>query len=102
MWQSSLQNERQTEVVLTRLRIGHTLLTHGYLMSTPHETPPKCTTCQTALTIKHLFEDCRIFQRLRAAIFGNKSFEEILTESETFSASSIMKFLKQCKLLDKI
>ena len=102
MCQSSLQNERRTEVVLSRLRIGHTFLTHSFLMSTPHDNIPRCSTCQTTLTIKHLFEDCRAFQRVRANIFRNKTFKEILTESETFSATSIMKFLKQCKLLDKI
>ena len=102
VWQSSFQGDRRTEVVLSRLRIGHTHLTHGYLMSTPRDTFPECTTCRTHLTIRHIFDDCQGFRRLRIAIFGNRTFKDILSDSNTFSAASVMKFLKQCKFLDKI
>ena len=101
-WKSSLQKDRHTEVVLCRLRIGHTRLTHGYLMNTPHIPIPECMTCKSPLSIRHLFEVCRVFHRLRVQIFGNKCFKEIISESNTFSVASIMKFLKICNLLDKI
>ena len=35
LWHSLFQKERHTEVILPRLRIGHSHLTHGYLMNTP-------------------------------------------------------------------
>ena len=43
-WSSSIQVTRKHEVTLTRLRIGHTRLTHGHLMNT-NDLPPKCDQC---------------------------------------------------------
>jgi hypothetical protein len=39
------------EVVLCRARIGHTHLTHSYLLK--GEDQPECIPCQCALTVKH-------------------------------------------------
>ena len=38
--------------LLNRLRIGHTRLTHSYLLS--GDDLPECGTCQCALTVKHI------------------------------------------------
>ena len=38
----------------TRLRLGHTLLTHKHVFT--NETPAKCNNCDTALTTFHLFQ----------------------------------------------
>ena len=38
MWHSSVQKVRHIEVILSRLRIGHTRLTHGYLTNIIHLT----------------------------------------------------------------
>ena len=102
LWQTSYQRNRHHEVVLSRLRIGHSLLTHGYLMNTPHDPIPECTQCRTMLTIKHIFVECPIFQRQRTLSIGNKTLKETLAESPTFSIHLIVKFLKSCNLLDKI
>ena len=53
-WSTSLQKFRHQETILTRLRIGHSRLTHGHLMSTPHGNRPQCLTCNTLITIKHI------------------------------------------------
>jgi hypothetical protein len=37
---------RREEVMLTRLHIGHTYMTHSYLM-TPDKEPPMCDRCNT-------------------------------------------------------
>lgn len=39
--QSSSYQRRHAQVILTRLRIGHTRLTHGHLMSSPHGQAPE-------------------------------------------------------------
>ena len=101
-WKSSHQGNRHIEVILSRLRIGHTLLTHGYLMNTPHDPVPTCTQCRTILTVEHIFIECPIFQRQRTQSIGNKTLKEILAESPTFSIYPIIKFLKSCELLNKI
>ena len=101
-WPTSIQKERQTSVILCRLRIGHTRLTHGYLMTTPHEPLPICGKCNTLITVKHVFYECPDFQEHRRICFGNRSFKEILSESPNFNINSIIRFLKRCNLLDKI
>jgi RNase H len=55
-WLSSRRTSRREEVVLTRLRIGHTYLTQGYLLR--GEDPPVCEECETILTIKHVLTKC--------------------------------------------
>lgn len=46
---------RKHQVILTRLRIGHTNYIHIYLIQ--KEEPKKCETCNTDITIKHILID---------------------------------------------
>ncbi|KAE9528623.1 hypothetical protein AGLY_012198 [Aphis glycines] len=55
-WPNSLTKRRE-KVVINRLRIGHTRLTHGYLMAKDEK--PMCTTCGTELTVNHILTECR-------------------------------------------
>ena len=48
--------QRAWSVCLTRLRIGHSHLTHSYLMENSH--PPYCPDCLVPLTIKHILVEC--------------------------------------------
>ena len=47
---------RREEVVLTRLHIGHTRLTHSYLLKL--EDQPFCISCNEPFTVKHFLIDC--------------------------------------------
>ena len=38
-----------------RLRIGHTRLTHSYLIE--HTDPPKCANCNQLLSVKHILTE---------------------------------------------
>lgn len=51
-----INQNRKNEVTLTRLRIGHTKLTHKYLLE--KEEAPKCPRCYQPVTIKHIIADC--------------------------------------------
>ena len=44
-------NVRQEEVVLARLRIGQTRITHSYLLK--REEPPYCFECDALFTVRH-------------------------------------------------
>ena len=57
------QPNRKKETIINRLRIGHTRITHGYLMS--REEPPSCTTCGVVLTIKHILTECLAYSDAR-------------------------------------
>ena len=47
---------RRDSVLLNRLRIGHTRLTHSFLLS--GDDLPECGTCQCPLTVKHILVEC--------------------------------------------
>lgn len=45
LWATSCTSPRCNQVVITRVHIGHTVHTHGYLMDWFQATPPRCDTC---------------------------------------------------------
>ena len=47
---------RSREVILCRLRIGHTRLTHGFLMN--RDPQPFCEDCLVPLTVKYFMIEC--------------------------------------------
>ena len=48
--------QRKDQIVYNRLRIGHTRLTHSYLID--HTDPPECTNCHQQLSVKHILTEC--------------------------------------------
>ena len=101
-WKSSSQNKRHEEVILTRLCIGHTNITHKFLMSTPHEPLPYCNNCQVPLTVRHILLECRKYTLFRNILFKTQTLVGILSENPDFCAFNIFRFLKIYNLLDKI
>ena len=106
-WSSSLHKNRHWEVVLARLRLGHTRLTHRYLME--HDQPPVCEVCNSNLTVEHILIFCEKYKNQRKTIFkdfylnGNRpNLKSLLEESNIFSIRTIMKFLRETDLLDKV
>ena len=54
------------EVLINRLKMGHTLLTHGYLMNDVPDVAPHCKLCNSAiLNIKHIMLECKQFRDTR-------------------------------------
>jgi len=47
---------RYNSVLLNRLRIGHSRLTHSYLLCC--DDPPTCQSCGIPLTVKHILVEC--------------------------------------------
>ena len=67
-WMSSLRDSRREEVILTRLRIGHTRITHSHLLNPESPTPSSCPHChQQNLTAAHIFS-CPQLQSLRTSL----------------------------------
>ena len=54
---------RRDVVIINRLRIGHTRLTHSYLLAGGDQ--PECATCQCPLTAKHILTECTDFRDIR-------------------------------------
>lgn len=82
---------------ITRLRIGHTRLTHSYLIN--KEPPPNCSSCCIPLSIQHLLIDCPSFldERLAANVSG--TLEEVLAPP---NEKSLIKFLNDTGIIDQI
>ena len=97
--------KRSEEVVLCRLRIGHTRLTHGFLMEA--KPPPFCDDCLVPLTVKHLLTECPSFVNERERSFNKyRDNNGIYLLSKILGpeceVKSLFKFLKDIDILDKI
>ena len=57
--QSSYRQCRKNEVVLCRAHIGHTHLTHSYILK--KDPPPQYEHCQCILTMRHILVECNHF-----------------------------------------
>ena len=95
-WQSSYRRCRKDEVVLCRARIGHTHLTHSYILK--KDPPPQCEHCQCILTVRHILVECNHVARERKDIFGRKDVVELFR----FHPTRIVLFLKQIEFYYKL
>jgi len=107
-WNSSSNMSRKFEVVLCRLRIGHTRLTHGHLM----EQRPRdfCQSCLVPQTVEHFMIECPDYSDERRRYFGaptarnNVTLRNILTEHphQNFNSQCIRSFLVATGLVNGI
>ena len=92
--------KRREEVIIHRLRIGHTRLTHRYLMEDPLKREPICNYCYLEqLSINHIFTECQHFERIRSRHFRVNDMKQLF---EKVPYKHIFNFLKQSKLYDEI
>ena len=94
--QSVVRNIRK-EVVLARLRLGHTRVIHSYLLQ--GEEQPQCVGCEAPFTVRHFLLECGDFAQVRNNCFHVDNMKELLQEKQI---DSIMTFLRQIILFNKI
>ena len=94
-WQSSYTRCRKDEVVFCRAHIGHTHLTHSYILK--KDPPPLCEHCQCILTVRHILVECNHFAQERKYIFGRRD----VVESFRLHPTLIVLFLKQIEFFYK-
>ena len=95
---SAYRSVRRDEVVLSRLRLGHSYLTHSYLLK--GEPPPECVTCNYRLTISHILVDCIEYDFFRLILFENN-----FTLTDIFnnvSPNKIISFIKRAGLYNTL
>ena len=98
------ETSRRDEVVLNRVRAGHSLATHGYLMNTDGpRVPPVCPYCNNALlSIKHIFLDCVRIRPYRDFALSACSTTHAVTLQrilgETCIVREVLEFLKDIDL----
>ncbi|XP_066909633.1 uncharacterized protein [Halyomorpha halys] len=91
-WISSTRDVRKEEVILTRLRIGHTRLSHGYLMA--RDPPRLCQACRKKLTVKHILTECRAYNTLKCLYHIPDDLYSILQDNK-HTIDRLFKFLHQ-------
>ena len=95
--QSVVRNIRKEEVVLAGLRLGHTRVTHSYLLL--GEEQPQCVGCDTPFTVRHFLLECEDFEQVRNNCFHVENMKQLFQD---IHIDSIMTFLRQINLFNKI
>ena len=94
-----LELNRRGQVLITRLRIGHTRITHDYLMTRGR--PPECPRCPTTiLTVKHILIECPHLRDIRRKHRLGNSLKEIL--GRTADVERVIAFLTEIQLIEQI
>ena len=97
LWPGGSRIIRREESVLIIIRIGHTHLTHGFLLK--GEDPPQCIACDCHLTVKHILFDCVDFIESGNGYCNVNSFKELF---ETVPPDSILSFLHEIGLFYRL
>ena len=74
-WSGTCRASRREETALAQLRIGHTWLTHSYLLRS--EPQPKCDLCGEILTVKHILIDCNDLAIDRLQYYRANTMQEL-------------------------
>ena len=90
--------KRRNQVVISRIIIGHTKITHRFLLT--KEDQPICEWCKTILTTDHFILQWKRYQRLRNQFNIKSTIKDNLTDSEIIS--NLLLYLKQTTLYNNI
>ena len=96
-WQPNYRIDRKEGVTLARLRIGHTFITHSFLLKS--EDWPLCIPCQEPFTVKPFLLDCTDVRLLRSRFYRVCSLKELF---DTVEPVRIFSFLEEIGLYNKI
>lgn len=88
---------RRDECIIHRLRIGHTYLTHGFLLR--KEEPPECTGCKQPLTVEHILLNCLDFNIVRPKYFTCTTLADLFSN---VPSRAIVDFIKEIGLYHKV
>ena len=81
-----LPNQRQNIILI---RIGHTYLTHAYLLK--KETAFWCTCCNQLLTVSHILIGCKIYENIRKKKLRSNNPHSAIQRCTCFSNNRVPK-----------
>ena len=96
-WRPASRKSRREQVAISRLRIGHTTLTHSFILK--QEPQQQCLTCQTTCMVKHILIECRTFAVIRKHLFKVNNLTDLF---ENVKIDDILSFLRETELYQKI
>ena len=95
-WPTGYRSIRREEVILARLRIGHTHITHSHLLK--GEDTPVCPSCKVQLTTKHIL-NCNNLKHIRTKYYQARNLRDIFKNT---NPENIFNFLKESNFFSKI
>ena len=93
----SYGQNRKEQVILTRCRMGHSRLTHSYLLN--NEERPECIPCNSIFSLKHVLIDCVDVADVRQTFYNANSLSNLFTN---VAGDTILQYLKEIDLYTKI
>ena len=96
-WLPGYRATRREEVVIARCRIGHTRLTHTFVLD--REDPPECIPCAAPFTVQHILLDCVDTAPTRERYFHASNLKSLF---DTVNVSAIINFLKETNVFHKL
>ena len=81
---------RKEEIILSRLRIGHSHITHSYLLK--KEEAPYCIPCQKPYTIKHMLTECIDLKLIRKKYYLATNLKQIFYQ---INRKNLLGYLKK-------
>nr|CAI5826955.1 unnamed protein product [Callosobruchus analis] len=97
-WPFNLNMKRREQVVIARLRMGHTNVTSMHLLR--GESPPMCSICQEIITTKHILLDCPQYEHYRIQLNLPNNIRCCLNSAE--SIKNVLKFMQLTNVFTKI
>ena len=94
----ALSLTRKEQVLISRLKLGHTNISHLYLMI--NENPPICDVCNKRITVEHLITECIKYDNQRRK--NNITEIEMINLGESVNIKKVLQFLKDTELYKKI
>ena len=95
---------RKQQVAINQLRLGASMLSHGYIFKKSN--PPSCTTCSTQITHSDVLVECPAFHTSRFRLQLTCQLLKLpLTRNITgcsFPREVLAKYLEETKLVQKI
>lgn len=92
-----ITHNRKENTILTRLRIGHTRITHSFLLN--NEIQPLCVACDAAFTVKHFLLHCIDLDLIRQNHFNVPNLYDLFGN---VNVRDIINFLHESNLYWKI
>ncbi|XP_058449143.1 uncharacterized protein LOC131429113 [Malaya genurostris] len=93
------RNSRIEQRTLSRLRVGHTKVSHAHCIS--QTLPPHCSTCGTRNTVEHILVNCQLYSDLRRQHNIPLSIRDILS-NDPVREEILISFLKDADLYDAL
>lgn len=106
-WMSCRRKVRREEIVLCRLRLGHTRISHSFIID--RDVRPECSTCGRYVTVQHMLIECPNYadQRRRLSVLcrhhrAPMELGTLLGDSYPDIIDALFKFLHDSELIKKI